>query len=240
MGFYGNCCGGSYEDGFEFVRDSGIPDEACMAYVDGTGCSCASSCDVSCTYRSTGSCSDATCSDRCSDWQSRLVSIDASAPVPSGQMKEYLVSEGPLSVAMGVGSGYGGAFDAQGVYRCSNDDGANHGSRRWLHDVGVTGLSRIVGALAGTAMAIVGYGEAPSRPGPLRRCTRHTAATPTPTACPSDDDCDGILTPLTTALRYNPGQTNTMPFIDMGRWHGDDVTVPNGDISATPRSRRRQ
>ena len=27
---------------------------------------------------------------------------------------------------MGVGSGYGGGFDAQGVYRCTNDAGANH------------------------------------------------------------------------------------------------------------------
>ncbi len=30
-----------------------------------------------------------------------------------------------LSVAMGVGSSYGGGFDPQGVYRCTNDSGAN-------------------------------------------------------------------------------------------------------------------
>jgi putative hemolysin/C1A family cysteine protease len=236
MGFYGNCCGGSYEDAFEFVRDSGIPDEACMAYVDGTSCSCASSCDVNCTYRSTGSCSDATCSDRCSDWQSRLVSIDASAPVPSGQMKEYLVSEGPLSVAMGVGSGYGGAFDAQGVYRCSNDDGANHA-------VVVVGYSDAAGywivknswgaGWNGDGYFKVGYGECAIETWPYYVDAPVTpAATPTPTACPSDDDCDGILdTADNCPSDYNPDQTNTdSRTIDNGPVvTGDDVTVPNGD-----------
>ncbi len=126
MGAYGNCCGGSYEDAFEFVRDSGIPDEACMPYVDRTSCSCGTSCGSNCTYRSGGACSDAACSDRCANWQSRAVKIDASAPVPSGQIRQYLIDKGPLSAALGVGSGYGGSFDAQGVYRCSNDSGANH------------------------------------------------------------------------------------------------------------------
>jgi putative hemolysin len=92
MGAYGNCCGGSYEDAFEFVRDSGIPDEDCMPYIDRTSCSCSSSCDSNCTYRSGGACSDATCSNRCPDWQSKAVTIDAEAPVPSGQIKQYLVS----------------------------------------------------------------------------------------------------------------------------------------------------
>ena len=97
-----------------------------MPYVDRTSCSCSSSCDSNCTYRTGGACSDATCSNRCADWQTRAVKIDSAAPVSSGQIKQYLVDRGPLSAALGVGSGYGGGFDGQGVYRCTNDSGANH------------------------------------------------------------------------------------------------------------------
>jgi putative hemolysin/C1A family cysteine protease len=126
MGAYGNCCGGSPVDALGFVRDSGIPDESCMLYVDQYSCTCSASCDSNCTYRTGGACSDATCSNRCADWQGRAVKINTVASVPSGQIKQYLVDKGPLSVAMGVGSSYGGGFDAQGVYRCTNDSGANH------------------------------------------------------------------------------------------------------------------
>jgi len=125
MGSYGNCCGGSHVDALEFVRDSGIPDEACMSYVDRTTCTCPSGCGSNCTYRSGGACSDATCSNRCADWQARAVTIVAVTSVSQAQIKQYLVNEGPLSVALGVGSSYGGYFDA-GVYRCTNDSGANH------------------------------------------------------------------------------------------------------------------
>ncbi len=110
MGSYGNCCGGSHVDALEFVRDSGIPDESCMPYVDQYSCTCSSGCDSNCTYRTGGACSDATCSDRCADWQDRAVTIDTVAPVPSGQIKQYLVDKGPLSVAMGVGSVIRGRF----------------------------------------------------------------------------------------------------------------------------------
>ena len=89
-------------------------------------CTCNSGCDSNCTYRTGGACSDATCSNRCGDWQNRAVKINAEASVPSGQIKQYLVDKGPLTAVLGVGSGYGGGFDAQGVYRCTNDAGANH------------------------------------------------------------------------------------------------------------------
>jgi len=36
------------------------------------------------------------------------------------------VEKGPLSVCFGFGSEYGGNFDAQDVYRCTNDSGTNH------------------------------------------------------------------------------------------------------------------
>ena len=74
-----------------------------------------------CTYHTGGACSDATCSNRCSDYQSRSVKINAVTAVPAAQMKQTLVDKGPLVVAMGVGGGYGGAFDAQGVYHCTID-----------------------------------------------------------------------------------------------------------------------
>ena len=109
----GTCCGGSPTGALRFVRDSGIPDESCMPYVDQSSCTCSSSCDSNCTYRTNGACSDATCSNRCADWQTRAVRINAEASVPSGQIKQYLVDKGPLTAAMGVGSAYGGGFDAQ-------------------------------------------------------------------------------------------------------------------------------
>ena len=53
--------------------------------------------------------------------------MDAVYQVSAGQMKEALVDHGPLSVGMGIGSAYGGGFDGQNIYRCTNDSGMNHG-----------------------------------------------------------------------------------------------------------------
>ena len=112
---------------FSFIRDDGLPDEACLPYVDQSGCTCGGgTCDSNCTYIGSGICSDATCSDRCSDWQDRLLTIDSTGGVSSGQIKQSIVDIGPLSVAMGVGSSYGGYFDGD-IYRCTNDSGVNHG-----------------------------------------------------------------------------------------------------------------
>jgi putative hemolysin len=210
MGAYGNCCGGMHEDALEFVRDSGIPDDVCMPYVDGSSCTCSSSCDSNCTYGTSGACSDATCSDRCSDWQDRTVTIDAVAPVPSGQIKQYLVDKGPLSVAMGVGTAYGGAFDAQGVYRCASDSGANHAVIiAGYSDVGgywivknSWGTSWPNGSLNDGGYFKVGYGE----------CTIENWVyyVETPTVCPGDGDCDGVLDAADNCPAiYNPDQSNS-------------------------------
>ena len=116
------------ETALAFVRDEGIPDEACLPYVDGSSCTCgASACNTNCTYHTGGSCSDARCLDRCSDWQGRVQTIEAVYQISAGQMKQALVDHGPLSVAMGIGSAYGGYFDGQGIYRCTNPGGMNHG-----------------------------------------------------------------------------------------------------------------
>ncbi len=126
MGSYGNCCGGDYVSALSYVRDNGVPDEACLPYVNQSSCSCGTSCGTGCTYHTGSACSNATCSNRCNDYQSRSVKINAVTAVPADQMKQTLVDKGPLVVAIGVGGGYGGAFDAQGVYHCTNDTGANH------------------------------------------------------------------------------------------------------------------
>jgi hypothetical protein len=227
MGAYGNCCGGTYIDAFEFIRDSGIPDEDCMPYVDQYSCTCSSSCGSNCTYRTGGACSDATCSNRCADWQGRAVTIDSVAPVPSGQIKQYLVDRGPLAVAMGVGSSYGGGFDAQGVYRCTNDSGANHA-------VIITGYSDAGGywivknswgaTWNGDGYFKVGYGECAIETWVYYVDTLASAPsptpTPTPTSCAGDVDCDGVLDGEDNCPTiYNPDQKNS----DGGR-------RPNGGI----------
>jgi hypothetical protein len=213
MGAYGNCCGGTYIDAFKFIRDSGIPDEDCMPYVDQYSCTCSSSCDSNCAYRTGGACSDATCSNRCADWQDRAVTIDTVAPVPSGQIKQYLVDRGPLAVAMGVGSSYGGGFDAQGVYRCTNDLGANHA-------VVITGYSDAGGywivknswgaTWNGDGYFKVGYGECAIEGWVHYVDTPGSQPPPTPGPPPVDTDGDGVLDGEDNCPDdYNPDQTNT-------------------------------
>ena len=123
------CCGGLHDAALEFIRAEGVPDEACLPYVDGgeTGCRCAgATCDSTlCTYPSGDSCSDRTCSDRCSDWQARLTRISAETIVPANLIRENLVARGPLSAAMGIGYAYGGHFDGD-IYRCDDDFGQDH------------------------------------------------------------------------------------------------------------------
>jgi hypothetical protein len=123
---YQSCCGGWMGTALVFVRDEGIPDEACLPYVDQYSCTCGTTCDTNCTYRTEGSCSDAACSQRCSDWQSRLQTIEAVGSVSAGQIKQSVVDRGPLTAGMGYGSSYGGYWDGD-IYRCTSDTGVNHG-----------------------------------------------------------------------------------------------------------------
>jgi parallel beta-helix repeat protein len=124
----GTCCGGWPYLALQYVKEEGVPDETCMPYVDGSGCSCSLwGCSGSCNHHSGGECSDVACSDRCADWQSRLVRIDTLGYVPNNSetIKEYIIGKGPLSVVMGIGSDYGGYWDGD-IYRCTNDSGTNH------------------------------------------------------------------------------------------------------------------
>ncbi len=53
---YQTCCGGYKDEALAYIRDSGIPDEGCFPYTDGTGCGCLSdgTCSTSCTYDGIG------------------------------------------------------------------------------------------------------------------------------------------------------------------------------------------
>ncbi|MFZ2070900.1 MAG: C1 family peptidase [Halobacteriota archaeon] len=104
----GDCNGGWHSTALEFIRDEGITDEACFPYI-------ARNCPCSDRYR-------------CPDWSDRLKKIDETGSVPSDieTIKDSLIEKGPLSVAMGIGSEFGGYFDVNGVYRCTDDNDVNH------------------------------------------------------------------------------------------------------------------
>lgn len=124
----GDCCGGPIYSTLFFVRNEGVPDEACMSYVDGSGCSCNGGACTDCSYRTDNQCSDRSCDNRCADWEERLVTIDEVGYVGDSQedIKQALVEHGPLATAMGIQSSFGGYWDGD-IYRCSNDSGVSHG-----------------------------------------------------------------------------------------------------------------
>jgi putative hemolysin len=124
---YQTCCGGSKSMALQFIRDSGVPDEGCMPYVDDDGCSCGDGSCANCTYNTGYECSDTTCSDRCGDWSGRLEYIYSTGYVSSDPqtIKQALVDRGPLAVSMGIGSPYGGYWDGD-IYRCTDDGSTNH------------------------------------------------------------------------------------------------------------------
>ena len=83
-------------------------------------------CDCNCTYDSGGNgdvCSNKTCSDRCSDWSSRLHTIVNRWGVSTSpaDIKQNLVDHGPLAVALGIGDNFKGYFD-NGIYRCGSEE----------------------------------------------------------------------------------------------------------------------
>ena len=120
---YNTCCGGSASPALNLIRDQGIPDEACMSYVDGSGCSCPGSCSSGCLYNTGGNCSDRACSERCANWEARLVQIGSHYQVNSDmtKMKTALVTQGPLSTYILMS----GSFDGD-IYRCVDDFSFNH------------------------------------------------------------------------------------------------------------------
>ncbi|UCB51654.1 MAG: DUF333 domain-containing protein [Candidatus Zixiibacteriota bacterium] len=123
----GNCCGGSYFSILQFLCINGIPDEDCLPYVDGLSCTCTKyACDENCEHSAGSSCSDAACSDRCPDWQNRLMGIDSAKYFAMGEVniREYVATKGPLTLPMGMGLGVG-YWDGD-IYRCTDDNRTNH------------------------------------------------------------------------------------------------------------------
>lgn len=102
----GDCNGGETDCSLRYIQDEGIPDEACLPYIQ----------------------TDCPCDQRCPDWNDRLYTVDATGYVSADitTIKEYLVDKGPLSAYMGIGSEFGGYFDEDGIYRCTMDNYTNH------------------------------------------------------------------------------------------------------------------
>ena len=137
---YQNCCGGWKDYALGFIQTTGIPDEACLPYVDGTSgfdgtsCSCNGVCGIGCSYRADGDCSDLRCSDACPDAESRKYSISyygsVGYDVSDAMLKRYLVEYGPLAVSVGITGSAGGGFGINGypadVYSCSIPNVINH------------------------------------------------------------------------------------------------------------------
>ncbi|NQV14680.1 DUF333 domain-containing protein [bacterium] len=115
----GSCTGGWPDYALKYVQETGITDENCFPY-DSNTCSIHSngSCNMdACTY----DCANSICSDKCSDWQDRSYFVRTYGRVSSTNIKQRLVEEGPLSVALRM-SGY---WDGD-IYKCSTDSPATH------------------------------------------------------------------------------------------------------------------
>jgi hypothetical protein len=104
--FSGGTCSGGYSlSAIQYIRDSGIPDEACYPYTA----------------------TNSSCSSRCSDYASRLVHIPNTYydfSYTSSDIKNLLSSNGPVAISFFIGSAHGGYFDGSGVYRCTDDAGS--------------------------------------------------------------------------------------------------------------------
>ena len=102
---YGDCTSGSTYMALYHIRDQGIPDEACVPYVAQ---------ETACTL--------------CPDASSRLTFVDEVELLPVDQqiIKEQLYLGGPLTTIMGIGAASDGYFDQNNVFRCNNDNNADH------------------------------------------------------------------------------------------------------------------
>ena len=91
----GGCGGGSSSRALAYIMNYGITDEACYPY----------------TAQSS------LCSDKCSLWDKRLLTIDGYGYVGIDRIKNVLTDYGPLVIYMAIFNG--GSFDENGIYRNS-------------------------------------------------------------------------------------------------------------------------
>lgn len=132
----GDCCGGYTNTAMGHMVTIGVPDEACLPYADGGGCTCSSyhNCNTDCTYSDNTSgnyeCSNRECADRCSDWESRMVTLDHYGYVSSDRptIQAELIEKGPLKAAMYWSNSSSVGRFTDGVYNCDQEDisGTNH------------------------------------------------------------------------------------------------------------------
>jgi putative hemolysin len=245
-----NCCGGWTGTALNFIRDSGISDEACFPYVDASGCTCGTTCNADCTYRGSGQCSDRTCSNRCVDWGSRLTRIQATGSVAASvsSIRDKLVEKGPLSAAMGILGGVGGHWDGD-IYRCTDDSSINHG-------VVIAGYNDAGGywivknswgsSWNGDGYFKVGYGECAiedyvyyAEATALDPTATPTAtATPTPTATATRTVTPTRTATPTATLTATPTSTATATFVPTPAADTDGDGCPaNYEAYGAPESR---
>ena len=127
----GSCAGGAHNIALNYMQTSGIPDEVCLPYTDGSTGGCpfkgAGVCDpTACSYSALPECSDVRCTDRCRDRKFRLVRIQnvtyLGTNPPIMLMKQALLEHGPLATAMYTG----GVFNENGIDTCSGAPSPNH------------------------------------------------------------------------------------------------------------------
>ncbi|MCP4705836.1 MAG: DUF333 domain-containing protein, partial [candidate division Zixibacteria bacterium] len=105
-----NCCGGFNDIALDFIKNDGVPDDACMIYYDGGGCSCiGSTCQPDCNHNLSSNCSDYVCGDRCADWESRLDYVADWQDLGEFNytaIKQYIATNGPVAVYIGIGDDF--------------------------------------------------------------------------------------------------------------------------------------
>jgi len=108
----GSCSGGWPTSAMEFIQSSGVSTESCIPYIA----------------------SNSACATQCNGGGSISPTLNYVSQVITGNsdntsLKTNLINHGPLNVYLGISGSYGGYFDNNGVYRCTNDNqsGTNSG-----------------------------------------------------------------------------------------------------------------
>jgi putative hemolysin len=137
-GSAGSCCGGWHDAALGIIKNSGIPDEACLPYdvpyYDTSACDCFGNppCNPVCSglAETPAECSHLVPADACTDMASRLTTIANFYSVPNDidTIKTRLIDEGPLSVCYAHQGTFNGDVYECPVGWCRDSQGDPHGS----------------------------------------------------------------------------------------------------------------